>query len=214
MAGNLWGPDVAQLRTLAQQFGKRSESLQQQSTTLTSAINNNTAWKGADGARFTSEWNGSHRALVQKTALALKAESKRLLTHAGGFRRKGHYKRQIELEAANQGFTVEEYGVNKGSAGSGVEPTNSAGGLLFLAVLISLIFIVIVVAVVGVLMDGVSPNWMEFGIAFATVLFLVPTSSAYYLKERKAVRLRRASGTTPQHPTRRSIVRDWIRGQA
>ncbi|MCB5292920.1 WXG100 family type VII secretion target [Arthrobacter sp. SO3] len=82
MAGNLWGADVAQLRTLAQQFGKTSETLLQQSTTLTSAINNNTAWKGADAARFTSEWNGSHRALIQKTAHALKAESKRLLTHA------------------------------------------------------------------------------------------------------------------------------------
>lgn len=82
MAGNLWGADVAQLRTLAQQFGKTSETLLQQSTTLTSAINNNSSWKGADGARFTSEWNGSHRALIQKTALALKAESKRLLTHA------------------------------------------------------------------------------------------------------------------------------------
>lgn len=82
MAGNLWGADVAQLRTLAQQFGKTSETLLQQSTTLTSAINGTTSWKGADGARFTSEWNGSHRALIQKTALALKEESKRLLTHA------------------------------------------------------------------------------------------------------------------------------------
>ena len=82
MAGNLWGADVAQLRTLAQQFGKTSETLLQQSSTLTSAINGNTSWKGADGARFTSEWNSSHRALIQKTALALKAESKRLMTHA------------------------------------------------------------------------------------------------------------------------------------
>ena len=82
MAGNLWGADVAQLRTLAQQFGKTSETLLQQSTTLTSAINGNTSWKGADGARFKSEWNGNHRALIQKTALALKEESKRLMTHA------------------------------------------------------------------------------------------------------------------------------------
>ena len=82
MAGNLWGADVAQLRTLAQQFGKTSETLLQQSTTLTTAINGTTSWKGADGARFTSEWNGSHRALIQKTAFALKEESKRLLTHA------------------------------------------------------------------------------------------------------------------------------------
>ncbi|HSO15139.1 MAG TPA: hypothetical protein VLS95_04195 [Arthrobacter sp.] len=123
-------------------------------------------------------------------------------------RRKGYYKRQIELEAAKQGLTVEEYGVYKGSVGSAVQPINSAGGLLFIAILISLVSIVIVVATVGVLIDGVSPNWMEFGIAFATVLFLVPTSWAYYLKERKAVRLRRASGKALQHPTRRSTVRD------
>jgi hypothetical protein len=82
MAGNVWGADVAQLRTLAQEFGKTSEALLQQSTTLTSAINSTTAWKGADGARFTSEWNSSHRALIQKTAFVLKAESKRLMTHA------------------------------------------------------------------------------------------------------------------------------------
>ena len=82
MAGNVWGADVAQLRTLAQQFGKTSETLMQQSTSLSSAINNTTSWKGADGARFTSEWNGSHRALIQKTALALKEESKRLMVHA------------------------------------------------------------------------------------------------------------------------------------
>ena len=82
MAGNLWGADVAQLRTLAQQFGKTSETLLQQSTTLTSAINNNTSWKGADGARFTSEWNGGHRALIQQTARALKEQSKRLMNQA------------------------------------------------------------------------------------------------------------------------------------
>lgn len=82
MAGNLWGADVAQLRTLAEQFGKTSDTLLQQSSTLTSAINGTSAWTGADSARFTSEWNGSHRALIQKTALALKAESRRLLTNA------------------------------------------------------------------------------------------------------------------------------------
>ena len=74
MAGNVWGADVAQLRMLAQHFGRTSETLLQQSTALTSAINNNTSWKGADGARFKSEWNGSHRALIQKTAFALKEE--------------------------------------------------------------------------------------------------------------------------------------------
>ncbi|UZX04189.1 WXG100 family type VII secretion target [Arthrobacter sp. CDRTa11] len=83
MAGNLWGADVAQLRMLAQQFGTASESLMQQSSSLTGAINNGSgSWKGADSARFRSEWNGSHRALIQQTADALKQESKRLLANA------------------------------------------------------------------------------------------------------------------------------------
>ena len=82
MAGNVWGADVAQLRVLAQHFGKTSETLLQQSTALSTVINNNTSWKGADGARFKSEWNGSHRALIQQTARALKEQSKRLMSQA------------------------------------------------------------------------------------------------------------------------------------
>ena len=108
MAGNLWGADVAQLRTLAQQFGKTSETLLQQSTTLTSAINGNTTWKGADGARFKSEWNGNHRALIQKTALALKEESKRLMTHA-----------EQQEKASNAATGA--------GGGSGVGPTGTTG---------------------------------------------------------------------------------------
>lgn len=123
-------------------------------------------------------------------------------------RRKGFYKRQIELEAAKQGLTVEEYGVYKGSTRSAIMPINSAGGLLFLAVLISLFSSVVVVGGVGLLIDDKVTDWVELIIAFAIILFTVPTSWAYYLKERKAVRLRRASGKTLQHPTRRSIVRD------
>ncbi|MBT2594518.1 WXG100 family type VII secretion target [Arthrobacter sp. ISL-72] len=82
MAGNLWGADVAQLRTLAQQFGKTSDNLLLQSSQLSNQINNNPAWKGDDAVKFRSEWNGSHRALIQKTAFALKQESKKLLTQA------------------------------------------------------------------------------------------------------------------------------------
>ncbi|MGO4119972.1 WXG100 family type VII secretion target [Arthrobacter sp. YAF16] len=82
MAGNVWGADVAQLRSLAQHFGKTSETLLQQSSVLTSTINNNTSWKGADGARFKSDWNDTHRALIQQTARALKQQSKVLLTQA------------------------------------------------------------------------------------------------------------------------------------
>src|SRR6478735_3780680 len=82
VAGNVWGADVAQLRMLAQSFGQTSETLLRQSTALTAAINNNTSWKGADSARFKSDWNGSHRALIQQTARALKEQSKRLMSQA------------------------------------------------------------------------------------------------------------------------------------
>jgi hypothetical protein len=82
VAGTLWGVDVAQLRNLAREQGRTSDSLLQQSTSLGSAINNNSAWKGQDAARFRSEWNGTHRLLLQQTALALKQESMKLLEHA------------------------------------------------------------------------------------------------------------------------------------
>jgi uncharacterized protein YukE len=82
VAGNIWGADVAELRTLAQQFGKASDTLLNQSTDLSNQINNNPSWKGQDAARFRSDWNGSHRALIQQAAFALKQESKKLLENA------------------------------------------------------------------------------------------------------------------------------------
>lgn len=82
MAETLWGADVEQLRTLAQQFSKTADLLQQQSTQLSSQINNNPAWKGADAQRFRSDWNTSHRTLLQQTVSRLQQESKVLLKNA------------------------------------------------------------------------------------------------------------------------------------
>jgi hypothetical protein len=82
VAGNLWGADVAELRTLAQQFGKTADQLLQQSTQLTSHINSTTSWKGQDAVAFRSDWNGSHRAMLQQAAFALQQESKKLLVNA------------------------------------------------------------------------------------------------------------------------------------
>ncbi|MBT2567334.1 hypothetical protein J7I84_12670 [Arthrobacter sp. ISL-85] len=78
----MWGADVQQLRTLAQQFSKTADLLQQQSTQLSSQINNNPAWKGADAQRFRSDWNSSHRTLLQQTVSRLQQESKVLLKNA------------------------------------------------------------------------------------------------------------------------------------
>jgi hypothetical protein len=82
VAGNLWGADVDQLRTLARQFSKTADLLLQQSTQLSGQINNTPAWKGQDAEHFRSDWNGNHRALLQKTASRLKQESKLLLANA------------------------------------------------------------------------------------------------------------------------------------
>ncbi|MDQ0663421.1 uncharacterized protein YukE [Arthrobacter ulcerisalmonis] len=82
MAGTLWGADVEQLRTLAQQFSRTADLLQQQSTQLSSQINNNPAWKGQDASRFRSDWNSNHRALLQQTVSRLQQESKLLLKNA------------------------------------------------------------------------------------------------------------------------------------
>ena len=56
----------------------------------------------------------------------------------GPRRRKGYYRQQVELEAAEQGLTTEEYGVYKGSTGSAVKPVNSTSGLLVLSILITI----------------------------------------------------------------------------
>lgn len=82
MTGTMWGADVAQLRHLAQDFGRASDTLLQQSAQLSQQINNNPAWTGNDTVRFTSQWNSGHRALLMQTASRLKAESKKLLEHA------------------------------------------------------------------------------------------------------------------------------------
>ena len=103
MAGNLWGADVAELRTLAKQFGKTADQLLQQSTQLTSHINSTTSWKGQDAVAFRSEWNGSHRTMLQQAAFALQQESKKL------------------LENANQQEKASNAGTGSGGTGPGAE---------------------------------------------------------------------------------------------
>ena len=123
--------------------------------------------------------------------------------------RKGYYARQVEAEAARQGLTVEEYGVYKGDVGSAVKPINSAGGLLFLSILITLIMTVVAVLMVQVLTDGTEePEWGQLVFAAAFGLWIVPTTWACYFKERKAARLRKQNGKTIELPTRRNSARD------
>ncbi|MDQ0690062.1 hypothetical protein [Arthrobacter sp. W4I7] len=125
-------------------------------------------------------------------------------------RRKGYYARQVEAEAARQGLTVEEYGVYKGDVGSAVKPISSAGGLLFISILITVIMAVAATLIVKLFVDGTEePNWGQIVFAAAFGLWIVPTTWTYYFKERKAVRLRKAAGKTLRPPTRRSSQTDW-----
>lgn len=123
--------------------------------------------------------------------------------------RQGYYARQIEAEAERQGLTVEEYGVYKGDVGSAVKPINSAGGLLFLSILITLIMAVVGVLMVKLFADGTEEiNWVQIVFTIVVGLWLVPTAWFLYFKERKASRLRKQNGKTIELPTRRNTPRD------
>jgi hypothetical protein len=67
---------------LAQQFGTTAQLLLQHSAQLSSHINNNPSWRGEDAEHFRSDWNSTHRMLLQQTASRLKQESKLLLKNA------------------------------------------------------------------------------------------------------------------------------------
>ncbi|MDD7836092.1 MULTISPECIES: hypothetical protein [Paenarthrobacter] len=123
--------------------------------------------------------------------------------------RQGYYARQIEAEAERQGLTFEEYGVYKGDVGSAVKPINSAGGLLFLSILITLIMAVVGVLMVKLFVDGTEEiNWVQIVFTIVVGLWLVPTAWFLYFKERKASRLRKQNGKTIELPTRRNTPRD------
>jgi hypothetical protein len=115
VSGNVWGADVAQLRTLAQQFSKTADLLQQQSTQLSGQINNSPAWKGRDAEHFRSDWNGNHRTLLQQTATRLKQESKLLLANA-----------DEQDRASSTGGAGGSAGSGRGGPGTGVP--GSLGG--------------------------------------------------------------------------------------
>jgi hypothetical protein len=90
------------------------------------------------------------------------------------------------------GYTPEEYGVRKDDGLSLVKPVNSSGGLLFLAVLISLAFGGMLY---GIVQMALTDQWHILGeIWWMYLLILVPLSAGWsgYFKERRAERLRKA----------------------
>lgn len=113
------------------------------------------------------------------------------------------YAQQIKDDAARQGLTPEEYGIYKGSAGSDVQPVNSAGGLLVMSIVLTVIFAGITVGIVILIMQsmglvpvvegdsGVTPvMWF-----FIVISYFAPVASwFYYIQERRAQKLRLSRG--------------------
>lgn len=81
MAG-IYGADVAQLRSLAKDFQRASQTMQTQGQNLTKLVNGTTAWTGQDSQKFRQDWNGSHRTTLLAAARLLEQGSKYLQANA------------------------------------------------------------------------------------------------------------------------------------
>ncbi|WP_120523189.1 hypothetical protein [Arthrobacter celericrescens] len=89
------------------------------------------------------------------------------------------------------GYTPAEYGVRKDDGGGMVKPVNSSGGLLFLAVFVSLLAGGVVYGITRIAIDG---TWEILGEVWWVVPagIFVPVAAWYgYLKERRAEKLRK-----------------------
>ncbi|WP_457950919.1 hypothetical protein ACTAQI_10605 [Pseudarthrobacter sp. alpha12b] len=89
-------------------------------------------------------------------------------------------------------YTDEEYGVRKDDGLGAIKPVNSSGGLLFLAVLITLAFGGMLYGLVQIAITG---QWDILGRTWWMFLLIqIPLLAAWagYFKERKAEKLRRA----------------------
>jgi len=107
VAGNFYGADVAQLRQLAKDLANGASRLDQLGRQLGSTIASS-PWKGNDGDRFRSDWNGSHAKVLRAAASGIQQASKALLQNAE------------QQDRASAGST--------GGAGTGGSGTGGSGG--------------------------------------------------------------------------------------
>ena len=78
---NFYGADVAQLRRLAQDLANDANRLDQLGQQVGSSIASS-PWKGLDGERFRSDWNGTHARVLRAAAAGIPSASKALLQKA------------------------------------------------------------------------------------------------------------------------------------
>ncbi|WP_395245243.1 WXG100 family type VII secretion target [Agromyces sp. MMS24-K17] len=77
----MYGADVAELRTLAQQFERSAQQLEACRATLGGQVRS-TPWTGPDSARFGNDWTGTHSPRVDAAAAALRDAANRLRANA------------------------------------------------------------------------------------------------------------------------------------
>ncbi|MBS9535891.1 CHAP domain-containing protein [Mycobacterium sp. M1] len=81
MAGAI-GADVDQLRSLAKQFTRSADQLQQSSTGLSKMIGNAAFWRGNDATMFRSQWQSHSRTSINAAAKTLRAAADVLIRNA------------------------------------------------------------------------------------------------------------------------------------
>jgi uncharacterized protein YukE len=72
MAGNVYGADVAELRSLGDKLARSADDLDRIANLLTHQITSTTAWVGPNAQKFRGEWSGAHRGAVATSARALR----------------------------------------------------------------------------------------------------------------------------------------------
>ena len=90
------------------------------------------------------------------------------------------------------GYTPDEYGVRKDDGGGLIKPVNSSGGLLFLALLLSVGMGVLVYFVVQVAIQGTWHIFGEVWWVFPACIYPFTFAWASYFKERRSEKLRKA----------------------
>ena len=115
----------------------------------------------------------------------------------------GSISRLAQQDADSRGLSREEYGVYKGSVGSAVTPVNSAGGLLVISLVLTVIGVFLLVLIgVAIAQDAGliyrAPDATELtpvmGFFLLVALASIPVSWRYYVVERRAQKLREARG--------------------
>jgi hypothetical protein len=104
----------------------------------------------------------------------------------------GRVIRRLSENGKQVDYSPEEYGVRKDSGMGIFKPVNSSGGLLFLAILITLAFGGMVYGLVQIAITG---QWEILGRTWWMFLLIqIPLIAAWtgYFKERNAEKLRRA----------------------